>query len=47
MPYTFKKNPKGGIDILKAGKKVAHSDTLSGAKGYAWHAKQGHKKKGK
>jgi len=43
MPYTIKKNPNGGYDVYRkdTGKKVAHSDTHGGAKGYIYHAERG------
>ena len=49
MPYIIQKSPKGGYDVcLKStGKKVAHSDSHAGAKGYIWHAEQGEKKSAK
>jgi len=33
MPYTIKKSPKGGFDIIKSdtGKKVGHSSTRADA----------------
>jgi hypothetical protein len=39
MPYTFKKAGKKVKVIKKAtGEVVANAKSMSGAKGYAWHA---------
>ena len=45
MPYTVRKNPSGGYDILKHGKKVAHATTKKNAGIYMWKAGQGDRKK--
>lgn len=45
MPYTFKRKGKK-VKVIKkdTGQVVATSNSLQGAKGYAWHATQGEKK---
>jgi hypothetical protein len=46
VPYTFRKSgSKWAIVKKDTGEIVAHSDTLAGAKGYAWHAEHADKKK--
>lgn len=44
MPYTIKKSPSGGWNILKRGKKVAHAKTKKNAGIYVWKASAGDKK---
>jgi len=41
MPYTIRKSPKGGYDILKRGKKVAHASSKKNAHVFVWKASAG------
>ncbi len=46
MPYILRHAKRGGYEVVKraTGEVVAHSKTLAGARGYAWHASKGDKK---
>ncbi|MEO0085706.1 MAG: hypothetical protein ABIK37_03650 [candidate division WOR-3 bacterium] len=47
MPYKFRKNPRGGVDIYKAGHKVAHATSERNAHIFAWKASSKDRKRKK